>query len=66
METALQMPFVHNEPFTVTATTLREAAHRAHEIGLEVARQVGDKAYRVIHTEQHDEADVSVGGWDIY
>ena len=44
-------PFVHNQPFEVTAEKLLTALLQAHKLGLEVTASIGDAAYREIHTE---------------
>jgi len=42
-------PFVHNEPFEVTAEKILTALLQAHKLGLEVTVSIGDAAYREIH-----------------
>lgn len=42
-------PFVHNEPFEVTADKILTALLQAHKLGLEVTVSIGDAAYREIH-----------------
>jgi glycerol dehydrogenase len=46
---AMKIPFLHYEPFPVTEQKLRDALARAHQLGLEVTRDVGDAPYRRLH-----------------
>jgi glycerol dehydrogenase len=46
IEVAQAFPFVENMPFEVTPERLRRAAIDAHHLGVEVAAEVGDAAYR--------------------
>jgi glycerol dehydrogenase len=46
---ALDLPFIHNEPFDVTEETLLNAMLRADRLGLEIADSVGDVSYIALH-----------------
>ena len=49
MEVAMLFPYVGNEPFTVTAETLLAASLQADALGKDIAKRVGDAAYRQLH-----------------
>lgn len=49
MDIALQMFFIANEPFPVTSASLIAAMVEADRVGQEVARRVGDAAFRGLH-----------------
>lgn len=49
VEVALTIPIIANEPFDVTADSLRAAILEADALGLEVARTVGADAYASLH-----------------
>jgi glycerol dehydrogenase len=49
MEEALKIFFVHNEPFEVTAGLLKRSLIEAHQLGLEIAADWGEEAYRRLH-----------------
>lgn len=46
IEAALARPIAHNMPMPVTHDSVRQAIFDAHELGLSVAGEVGDEAYR--------------------
>jgi glycerol dehydrogenase len=46
MDVAMMFPLIGNEPFPVTAKTLMAACLEAHQLGVEVASNAGDAAYR--------------------
>jgi glycerol dehydrogenase len=50
MAGAVSFPFIQNEPFEVTVDSLFEALSRAHELGVEVTKQLGDEAYRALRS----------------
>lgn len=45
----MQYPTTHNMPMEVTAETLRSAILDAHQLGLKVESELGDKTYRRLH-----------------
>ncbi len=45
---AITLPFVNNEPFTVTNETLLSAISQADDLGIKVSHSIGDFAYRTI------------------
>jgi len=49
IEATLERPIAHNMPMPVTHDSVREAILAAHELGLGVAADVGDAAYRRLH-----------------
>lgn len=49
MTEATTIPFLHNEPFAVTAADLCAAARAADEVGRAVVKRLGDAAYRRLH-----------------
>jgi glycerol dehydrogenase len=50
IEATLERPIAHNMPMPVTHDTVREAILAAHELGLRVAADAGDAAYRRLHS----------------
>ncbi|MEW6145574.1 MAG: glycerol dehydrogenase [Thermodesulfobacteriota bacterium] len=46
---AVELPFIHNEPFNVTEETLLNAILEADKLGLGIADSVGDVAYLALH-----------------
>ena len=50
-EIAAAFPLIHNMPFEVTADVVRRAILEAHELGVSVAANVGDEAYRRLQAE---------------
>jgi len=51
VEGTLAFPFIGNMPQPVTAKLVRSALHDAHELGLSVAREIGDTAYRRLRSD---------------
>jgi glycerol dehydrogenase len=49
---ALSVPFLHYEPFEVTAEKLKQALMDAHTLGIRVSQQIGDEAYRCLHPDR--------------
>jgi hypothetical protein len=49
---ALRIFFVHNEPFEVTAQTLKQALLQAHQLGMAISLEMGDDAYRRLHPSE--------------
>ena len=48
---AMNLFFVHHEPFEVTAQKLKQALLQAHRLGTEVSHDLGDEAYRSLHPQ---------------
>jgi glycerol dehydrogenase len=46
---AVELPFIHNEPFDVSEETLLNAMLKADRLGLEIADSVGDVSYIALH-----------------
>jgi len=46
VDSAMSLAFIHNEPFSVTSALLLIALEQASDLGLAVAAQLGDAAYR--------------------
>lgn len=46
VEAALARPIAHNMPMPVTHASIRDAIDKANQLGLAVAEEVGDEAYR--------------------
>jgi glycerol dehydrogenase len=46
---AVELPFIHNEPFDVTEGTLLNAMLKADGFGLGIADSVGDRSYLALH-----------------
>ena len=46
IEAALARPIAHNMPMPVTHDSIRQAIFAAHDLGLGIAREVGDEAYK--------------------
>lgn len=51
VEGALAFPFIGNMPITVDAAILRQGLLGANDLGLTVARQMGDAPYRRLHDD---------------
>lgn len=49
VESSLGSPIVANMPFTVTASLLRAAMIKAHQLGKQIVEEMGDKAYLELH-----------------
>ena len=49
IEAALARPIAHNMPMPVTHESVQLAIQTAHELGLAIANDVGDKSYRRLH-----------------
>ena len=48
---AMKDPFIHHEPFEVTAEKMRKALMEAHQLGIRVSQDLGDAPYRSLHPE---------------
>lgn len=46
---AMNIPFLHYEPFEITPEKLKQAFLQANEIGLKISKKSGDKAYQLLH-----------------
>ncbi|MBN2062372.1 MAG: glycerol dehydrogenase [Deltaproteobacteria bacterium] len=46
---AMNIFFIHHEPFEVTPEKLRQAFKDAHEIGIRTVQDIGDEAYNRLH-----------------
>ena len=46
IEAALGRPIAHHMPMPVNHDSVQQAIQTAHELGLAIAREVGDEAYR--------------------
>jgi hypothetical protein len=49
MDSAVAMPLIEGEPFPVTSAQLVAAFKRAHRLGLQISRNIGEEAYRRLH-----------------
>jgi glycerol dehydrogenase len=56
IDEAMNVFFIHYEPFEVTHEKLMQALVDANALGVEVSRNIGDDAYRALHPEAGDEA----------
>lgn len=50
IEGTMAWPFTSNMPFAVDAEMLKRALQNAHEVGVSAVKEVGDNAYRRLHT----------------
>ena len=46
---AIELPFIHNEPFDVSPDSMLDAMLNAHKLGLEITESFGDTAYLAVH-----------------
>jgi hypothetical protein len=42
--------FIHHEPFEISTDKLKKALTEAHALGLKVSEEIGDMAYRELHS----------------
>ena len=53
IDEAMNIFFLHHEPFEVTPHKIKKALMEANDIGIEVTRNFGDNAYRMIHGKEN-------------